>query len=90
MGKESVDVLLINVVVPMKYAHNQQEQATALLEQIPAENNRIIRQWKMLGQKVENAADTQALLHLFQTFCQQEKCINCEVAYQIFLTHKEE
>ena len=89
MGKESVDVLLVNVVAPMKYAHNQQEQALALLERIPAENNRVIRQWKMLGQKVENAADTQALLHLFLTFCQQEKCINCEVAYQIFLSGKQ-
>lgn len=88
MGKESVDILLINVVVPMKYAHRQQEQAIALLERIPAENNRVIRQWKMLGQRVENAADTQALLHLFMTYCQQEKCINCEVAYQIFLAYE--
>jgi len=88
MGKESVDILLINVVVPMKYAHHQQEQAIALLERIPAENNRIIRQWRMLGQRVDTAADTQALLHLFLTFCQQEKCINCEVAYQIFLNNQ--
>lgn len=90
MGKESVDILLINVVVPMKYAHRQEKQAIDLLEQIPGENNRIIRQWKMLGQKVETAADTQALLHLYQTYCQQEKCINCEVAYQIFLTRTEQ
>lgn len=89
MGKESADVLLINVVVPMKYAHRRQEQALDLLERLPAENNRVIRQWRMLGQKVENAADTQALLHLFLTFCQQEKCINCEVAYQIFLSGRQ-
>jgi hypothetical protein len=74
----------------MKYAHRQEKQAIDLLEQIPGENNRIIRQWKMLGQKVETAADTQALLHLYQTYCQQEKCINCEVAYQIFLTRTEQ
>ena len=44
IGKDSVDLLIINVVVPMKYAFGQQEQALTLLEQIPPENNRIIRQ----------------------------------------------
>ena len=87
MGKESVDILLINVVVPMKFAHGQTEEAFELLARIPAESNRIVKQWKILGQKVETAADSQALIHLYMTYCQQEKCMNCEVAYQIFLEH---
>ena len=87
MGKGSVDILLINVVVPMKFAHGQTEEAFELLVRIPAENNRIVKQWKILGQKVETAADSQALIHLYMTYCQQEKCMNCEVAYQIFLEH---
>jgi len=37
-----------------------------------------------LGQEVKNAADTQALLHLYQNYCQHHECINCEVGYQIF------
>ena len=55
------------------------------MEQIAPENNRIIRQWQLLGQQVHNAADTQALLHLYQNYCQPHNCINCEVGYQIFL-----
>ena len=86
MGRESVDVLLINVAVPFKYAHGQKEDALALLQAIPAENNRIIRQWRELGQKVSNAADSQALIHLYQTCCQTGQCLNCDVAYQIFLS----
>lgn len=91
MGKASVDILLINTVIPYKYAyamsrHNtaQAEQTLKLMEKIPAENNTIIRQWRVLGQEVKNAADTQALLHLYQNYCQHHECINCEVGYKIF------
>ena len=92
LGKSSVDILLINSVIPYKYAyalyhHDMQaaEQAFLLMEQIPPENNRIIRQWQLLGQQVHNAADTQALLHLYQNYCQPHNCLNCDVGYQIFL-----
>lgn len=85
MGRESVRLLLINAVIPYKFAHGEQAQAMTLLEALPAENNNIIRQWRTLGQKAETAADTQALIHLYTVYCQSDKCINCDVAYQIFL-----
>ena len=85
MGRDSIDVLLINVAVPFKYAHGQVDAAMQLLNAIPAENNRIIRQWRELGQIVQTAADSQALIHLYQTCCQTGQCLNCDVAYQIFL-----
>ena len=90
-GDTCVDILLINTVLPYKYAYalhkNNAEKAEnmmALMERIPAENNTIIRQWRVLGQKISNAADTQALLHLYQNYCQHHECINCDVGYQIF------
>ena len=91
MGKSSVDILLINTVIPYKYAYAlhqnnpvKAEQALRLMEKIPAENNTIVRQWRVLGQEVKNAADTQALLHLYQNYCQHHECINCEVGHKIF------
>lgn len=91
MGRSSIDILLINTVIPYKYAYAlhrndivQTEAALSLMERIPAENNTIIRQWRVLGQEIRNAADTQALLHLYQNYCQHHECINCEVGYQIF------
>ncbi len=88
MGKSSIDILFINTVLPYKYAYAKHRNATcdvlALMEKIPAENNTIIRQWRVLGQEVKNAADTQALLHLYQNYCQHHECINCEVGYKIF------
>ena len=91
MGRSSIDILLINTVIPYKYAYAlhrnntaEAEQAMMLMEQIAPENNTIIRQWRVLGQQVRNAADTQALLHLYQNYCQHHECINCEVGYRIF------
>jgi len=91
MGRSSIDILLINTVIPYKYAYavyredrNAAEQALRLMESIAPENNTIIRQWQVLGQQVRNAADSQALLHLYQNYCQHHECINCEVGYTVF------
>lgn len=92
LGRASLDILLINTVLPYRYAHAlsvhdtaEAERALRLMADIPAEDNSIIRQWRMLGQAIRNAADTQALLHLYQTYCQPQACINCDVAYRIFM-----
>jgi len=79
MGLNSINSLLINVVVPFVYARGQRQKALQLLRQMPSENNRIIRQWEMVGQQVTSAADSQALLHLFQTYCESKQCFRCEV-----------
>ena len=104
LGSSSIDILLINTVIPYKYAYvlhgvsgsedthhkKKAEDILKLMEQITPENNTIIRQWRVLGQRVKNAADTQALLHLYQNYCQHHECINCEVGYKIFQNNKNE
>ena len=91
-GRSSIDILLINTVVPYKYAYALEHtratdayaEALDLMEQIPAEDNTIVRQWRTLGQTVRTAADSQALLHLYQNYCQHHECVNCDVGYRIF------
>lgn len=88
LGRASIDILLINTVLPYKYAYAKHRSSSfdvlSIMEKIPAENNTIVRQWRTLGQQIKNAADTQALLHLYQNYCQHHECINCEVGYKIF------
>lgn len=95
IGKSAVDILIINSVVPYKYAWGQthsdlgvQDDAYRLLAQIPAEQNHIIEQWKMLGVPVLNAADSQTFIHLYQDYCIRHRCLNCDVGYQIFATYE--
>ena len=85
IGTDSIHLLLINTVVPYLYTRGKENEAIKILEKLPPENNSIIRQWKELGQKVESAADSQALLHLYQHFCQPSKCLNCDIGYRIFM-----
>ena len=91
IGRASLDILLINTLLPYRYAYAQErhdtadmEQALALMAQLPAEDNTIIRQWRLIGQTVDSAADSQALIHLYQHYCQHERCINCEVGQKVF------
>lgn len=91
IGKASIDILLINTLLPYRYAyaHERQdraamEQSIQLMHQLPAEDNAIIRQWRLIGQVVDSAADTQALIHLYQHYCQMDRCINCEVGQRVF------
>jgi hypothetical protein len=91
LGRKSIDIILINTVIPYQYAYNRaqyktdtEKDAIALLSHIAAEDNNIIKQWKMLGQTIQSAADTQALLHLYQNYCQPHQCFNCHVGSQIF------
>ncbi|MCR5049921.1 MAG: DUF2851 family protein [Paludibacteraceae bacterium] len=92
LGRSSIDILLINTIIPYRYAyalqHNNKvkaDEAADMMKNIAPENNTIIRQWRMLGQQVRSAADTQALLHLYQHYCQPHSCVNCEVGYQVFI-----
>ena len=91
IGQSSVDILLINTLLPYRYAYAKEKTDTnkmlrtlALMEQLPAENNSITRQWKMIGQQMKSAADTQALIHLYQHYCQHDRCIHCEVGQLVF------
>lgn len=87
MGLSSIYVLLINTVIPYLYARGHREKALTLLEAIPAENNSIIRQWKLLGQEIKTALDSQSLIHLYQHFCLNDQCLNCDIGFQVFINN---
>ncbi|MCQ2335232.1 MAG: DUF2851 family protein [Paludibacteraceae bacterium] len=91
LGRSAVDILIINSVVPYQYAWGKahlnkqmQDDALQLLRSISAEKNSIVAQWKLLGIPVRTAADSQALIHLYQEYCMRQRCLSCDVGYQIF------
>lgn len=85
----SRDLLIINTVCPILFAHGQahnnedeQEHAVALLEQLQPEKNFIIRQWQQCGLTVETAADSQALIQLKRVYCDRHDCLRCRFGYE--------
>ncbi len=91
LGKSSVDLLIINSVVPYMYAYGKHIdddsyvlQSCRILQDLPAENNHIISDWIDLGMSINNAADSQVFIHLTQNYCVANRCFDCEVGYNIF------
>ena len=79
------DLLLINTVLPIKYAHakvHRQEDfdtISAILEQIKPEKNRILENFRKLKTPALNALESQALLEMKNNYCSPQRCLECAV-----------
>ena len=90
LSKNSKSLILINVLAPILYFwgiyQNQEtftEKALELLENIPKEENSIIKNWKNVGLSVNSAKDSQGLLELKNEFCAKKKCLSCKIGHQV-------
>lgn len=88
-GKGARDLLAINTVVPFLYAYGLHkgedaycQRATAILEQLKAENNYVTRMWDGVGISVNSAADSQALLQLQKEYCDKKRCLQCRFGFE--------
>lgn len=86
LGQNSAENIVINTVVPLlaAYAHHRGQpayidRAIALLEQLPAEKNRLTEGWNALGLGVRTAFDSQASIELYNEFCSVKKCLSCQI-----------
>lgn len=89
-GKAFVNTLIINAWTPLLFVygtlHGQQrykDQAIDILRQLPAEDNHIIRDWAAAGVQIDNAASTQALIQLHNEYCQNHRCLECQIGYRV-------
>jgi hypothetical protein len=86
LGAEFINRLIINVLIPLKFAHayslgrhNEMEETMELLEKIKPETNGIIKNWRKSGIYPKNAFQTQALLHLYKNYCKSFRCLDCHL-----------
>ncbi|MFC4873855.1 DUF2851 family protein [Negadavirga shengliensis] len=81
-----LDLLAINFVIPLWYAYGRfseladwQEKCFNFLQDIPAEQNGIIRKYEEEGWEPHNAYDSQGMLGLFNHYCSHKKCLDCKI-----------
>ena len=86
LGRSTLLSVAVNAVAPIIYAYGQwqgdesaSERALALLQSIPAEENRYISWWHDAGVEARTAFDTQALLHLAREYCERRQCMRCRL-----------
>lgn len=90
MGEAFQQILVINVVVPFLFIYGKlkdedfyRQRALDLLDQLPAEDNEVIRKFKHLGLAVNSAFDSQAVLQLNNEYCSLKKCLNCSLGIHL-------
>lgn len=82
--------ILINCFAPFLFWYGNQLQDDALVQKsidllrnIPSEKNGILKKWKNHGIRANNAAESQALLEIFNEFCTNKKCLTCTVGNKL-------
>jgi len=95
LGEAACHNLLINAVAPFLFIYGeftgnnaQKMKAIELLESLPSEENHIITRWKELGVPCQSAFDSQALIQLKTVFCDQKRCLNCQLGHKVIIRQK--
>lgn len=90
IGKNTLNLIMINVIVPFLFFYGQykgsdelKEKALRYLEDIPPESNSTVKKWSALYPGIESAYQSQALLTLKSSYCDQIKCLSCQIGYSI-------
>ena len=87
IGAFTKDLLGINVIIPILIANGVYmedseliSRALTLAKNIPSEDNRYIKMWQNQAAPISiSAIDSQALLHLHRTYCENNLCKACLV-----------
>lgn len=90
VGDSSLDVLIINAVVPTLFSYGKYigdealcERALSFLEEIKSESNSIVRDFSKYGLQVKTAHDSQAVIQLRREYCEKRKCLFCRIGFHI-------
>jgi hypothetical protein len=90
LGETFFQNLVINTIAPLLFVYGEQhldqkmkDRALSFLEKLPPESNQIIRKWDNLGIESHTAFETQALLQLKNCYCENKKCLHCQLGAKI-------
>jgi len=95
LGESRIRIILINAVVPFlfalaSYSKNDvyKEKALQILEDLKPEINKITRKFANLGFSVKSALDSQGLIGLKKSYCDEFKCVHCKIGVTILNNHE--
>lgn len=86
IGKDSINLLLINTVIPFIFIYGDarantklKERAIDYLSQLTPEKNALIKNWRKTGITIRSALESQALLQLKKKYCNRKRCLECQI-----------
>jgi hypothetical protein len=86
LGRQMAENIMINTVIPVLFAYGMyskdercKEKAVQWLYELPAEQNKVTRQWQRSGVSNHSSLDSQALIELTNHYCLNRHCLDCAV-----------
>jgi hypothetical protein len=93
IGAGSIDLILINTVVPLLFAYAMHtakqafaDKALMLLEALAPETNQVVSRFGQAGIVATNALQSQALLQLKKAYCNPKLCLDCRIGQVLLKT----
>lgn len=93
VGAVMIESIIINTIIPVLYTYGHfykeealKEKVLRWLTELPAESNTIIEGYANLGITTRNAFDSQAMLELKSSYCDQLRCLDCAVGITLLNT----
>ena len=84
--KSFINLLVINTLLPLQFAYQKYigkdniDHLLTVLKELKAEDNSVIKKFNDLRKNTaNNALDSQALLQLKSFYCDNNKCLQCEL-----------
>jgi hypothetical protein len=91
LGKQMVDNIIINTIVPILFSYGlyhedefYKEKAISWLEDISPEKNAITKGFENLHYSNKNAFDSQAYIQLKNNYCHHKLCLECAIGNSFF------
>lgn len=90
MSRSSVELLAINVVVPLLHAYSVEidnpaltARSIALLHSLKPESNTVVNLFTSRGLDCPDAWTSQALIQLRREYCEPKKCLYCRIGHRM-------
>ncbi|MFZ4932057.1 DUF2851 family protein [Chryseobacterium sp. Mn2064] len=89
LSKDFIDLIILNTILPLKYTyhryHNEEiaDEMIDFYQNIPAEKNSVIQNWKELGIKVTDALESQSLIYHHKNSCEEKNCLTCSIGFKL-------
>lgn len=92
IGNASLDLILINTLVPILFAYGKYsadellcERALTFLDEIKPETNAITKYFSQLNVPINSSSQSQACIQLKKEYCDKKKCLYCRIGHRMML-----
>jgi len=89
VSKSFIELLVLNTIIPIKFMYAKSigkdnfEELLQLYRGLKPEKNSVMTRFKDLDVEVVSSSDTQSLIELKTQYCNQHKCLHCEIGNKL-------